>query len=155
MALRYQHGRVIAPPILALYRRCHPSYLIPDQESLRTLRAVFPCFESMPPRAKMLPNRPKHCQEALSLAWGCEATHRPFTLACRLMRIFGAVIEALMLTVFDAAQALSCGGAIARQFICNKHPWDILAPFSSLRKNFVAAALFRRLWTRMSSTLPS
>jgi hypothetical protein len=60
--------------------------------------------------------------------------------------------------VFDAVQDLSFGCTIARQFVCNKHPWDILAPFAQgapgFRKNFLAAALFRRLCTRMSKMVP-
>src|SRR5512134_1736203 len=50
-------------------------------------------------------------EEPLCLAGGFEPLHLPFSPPCRLVRVFGPVVEALMPAVFDPGhQLLLCRG---------------------------------------------
>jgi hypothetical protein len=76
-------------------------------------------------------------QEPLGRADGVEAFHGPFALPGGLVGVLASVIQVLR----------SLSVTITRGTYRN--------PFSSLRKNLVAALAFRRVVTRMSRTFPN
>jgi hypothetical protein len=86
---------------------------------------------------------------------GFKPLHALFPLAGRLVRIFCPIIEVAVLPMFDTGQDLARGRPVASQVIGSDDPWGDIKPFSSLRKNFFAAFLSRRCWTRMSRILLS
>lgn len=72
---------------------------------------------------------------------GFEAPHRPFSLARGLMRVFGSVIQSLVLPVFDTRKDLAPGRAVAGQFIRDDHARDVLAAFQQLAEKFLRRVL--------------
>ena len=80
--------------------------LIPDLESTRTFPAVLLGTQPMTAWAKVLTDRPEGREKALSVAGGLETAQRAFALTRRLMRVFGAVVEALVLAVLHARHDL-------------------------------------------------
>ena len=83
------------------------------------------------------------------MARGFEAAHRLFALSRRLMRVFCSIIQAFVLSVLDAHEALALGCTRAGKFVGDDHPWYILAALrpegTRFAENVLAAALFRRL----------
>ncbi len=75
-----------------------------------------------------------------------EATHRAFTLTCRLMRVRRAVIEIATLAMFHARENLALSGSVARKLVGDKDAWDVRTTFEELaeerlRCSFVSSAL--------------
>src|SRR5690348_17012554 len=93
-------------------------------------------------------------KKALGLFGRREAPHLLFTEPCRLVGMFRSIMQAFVLPVLHARQDLTFDGAIALQFIGDDHAGTYCSPLSSLRKKRFAACVLRRLWTRISSTLP-
>ena len=109
----------------------------------------------MPPRSEVLGDGTIGGEEALGVARRLEALHPPLPLAGGLVGVLGAVVEIAVLAVLHTRQELVLRRPIACEFVGDDHPRHVGQPFSSLRKNFFAAFLFRRLCTRISSTWPS
>lgn len=109
--------------------------------------------------AAMFADRPEGGQKALGLAGRLEAAHGPFTLARRLVRVFGTVVEPLVFAMLDAGHDVLVCCRVAAELVRDQHARHILTALEYLgcpwAKNCLAVALFRRLWTRISSTFPS
>jgi hypothetical protein len=58
-------------------------------------------------------------EETLRLPGRLEALHLPLSSACRLVGVFGSVIEPFMLPMRDAGHDLPLCGPVARQLIAN------------------------------------
>ena len=71
----------------------------------------------MPSWTEVLGDETIDCEEALGVPWRFEPLHAPFALACRLVRVLGAIIQIAVLPVFDARQHLPFRCAIAFQLI--------------------------------------
>jgi hypothetical protein len=56
------------------------------------------------------------------MARGPEPAHTPLWLACRLMRILGAVIQIPVLLMFHTGQNRAHGRPVAFQFVHDDHP---------------------------------
>ena len=91
----------------------------------------------MSTRAEMLTDWSEGRQEALGMAGGFEPSRRAFTLTCRLMRVLRAVVEAAVLTVFDARQDLTFGGAIAGKLVSDEHPGHVGAALEELTEKLL------------------
>ncbi len=105
-------------------------------------------------RTEVRADRSERGQETLHMTGGLEAPQRPFALPHRLMRIFRPIVQPLVLAMFDARQDILLGGTVAGELVRNDDLRHILAALQHFAKNFLAARLFRRLWTRISSTFP-
>jgi hypothetical protein len=89
------------------------------------------------------------------LAWRLEPLHLSFPAPGRSMGILRAIIQVTALTVLDIRQDLAFRYAVAFQLVGDEYAGAYCRPFKSrLKKRFAAPAL-RRLWTRISSTMPS
>src|SRR5882762_9580227 len=60
-------------------------------------------------------------KEALSLPWRLEPLHDPLSSSGRLMRVFGPVIEALVLPMLDPGHDLPLGSGVALQLVRDEH----------------------------------
>jgi hypothetical protein len=88
------------------------------------------------------------------MARGREAAHRALALASRLMRVFCSGIEALVFALRNAGHHVLLRCCVTAEVVGDQHMWHILAAVEQFAENFFAATLFRRLCTRMASTLP-
>jgi hypothetical protein len=61
----------------------------------------------------------------MRMSWGLESPQTLLTLAPRLLRVFGAIVQVPVLAVFHAGQRLLCRRAIAPQLVGHDHPWHI------------------------------
>ncbi len=85
----------------------------------------------------------------------CEPFDGPFSLPGGLMRVLGLIVQVLGSAMLDRGQQLAVRHLGAAELVgddCSRHIAQ--ARSSSLRKNRLAAFLFRRGWTSSSSTLP-
>jgi hypothetical protein len=64
--------------------------------------------------------------------------HAPLSLANRFMGVFGMTVQVPVLVMFDTWGHLSLNGTVAIELVRDDHPWDIMAPSRSFRKNFAA-----------------
>ena len=71
-------------------------------------------------------------EKALGMSWGLESPHAVFSLASRLVRIFCAVIQIPVLTMFHAGHNLPLGRAIAVELIRDDHPRHVCQPLQQL-----------------------
>ncbi len=100
----------------------------------------------MPAWAEVLADRPEGGEKALGMARGLEAPHRSLTLACRLMRVFCPVVQALMLAMLDTRHDFLPGGLVAAEFVRDQHAWNVRAALEQFAEEFrrrclVASAL--------------
>jgi hypothetical protein len=61
----------------------------------------------------------------MRMSWGLESPQTLLTLAHRLVRVFGPIVQVPVLAVFHAGQRLLCRRAIAPQVVGHDHPWHI------------------------------
>src|SRR5207247_1431439 len=73
----------------------------------------------------------------------------------RLMRVFRPIVQSALLLMLHRTHDFGLGCCVAAQLIGDDGTWDVLKAFQQLAKNFLAAFLFRRGCTRISSTSPS
>ena len=90
-------------------------------------------------------------KKSLSVSRGFEVLHDPLTSSGWLVRIFCAIVEAFVLAMFDAGHGLALCRAASTEFVGDH---DARGPHLRLRRRRLAAALFRRLWIRISSSTP-
>ena len=107
----------------------------------------------MPPGSDVLGNEAIRRQKPLSMPRGFEPLHAILPMARRPVRVLTPVIEVAILAVFHAGQHLALGCTVALQLIGDKARGTYCKPLSNLRKNFFAAFLSRRRWTKMLRTL--
>src|SRR5262245_57117582 len=79
-----------------------------------------------------------------------EPAHPPLSLASRLMRILGSVVQIPVLSMFHTGQNLAQGRPVAFQFVRDDHSWYIgesLQEFAeeSLRRFLVSLALHQEI----------
>ncbi len=79
----------------------------------------------MPSRSKVLGDETVSGRKALGMSGRFALLHALFPLTDWLMRVFHAVVEIAMLTIFDARQDLSLRRAIAFAFVRANHPRDV------------------------------
>src|ERR687886_516249 len=91
----------------------------------------------MSSRAEVLSDPPESREEALGMAGGLEAAHRAFPLACRLVRVLGAVIEPPVTTMLNARHDLLLRCFIAPKFVGNHHARHVLAAFEQLAEELL------------------
>jgi hypothetical protein len=91
--------------------------------------------------AKVIGNRIKGREKALHLSWEFEPPHGSLSLPCRLVRVFGAIIQAFVLAMFDAGYAFFLGGRIAGQFVRDDHTWYVPQPFEQLAEKLLGCIL--------------
>ncbi len=75
------------------------------------------------------------------MAGRLKAAHCALALPRRLMRILGAIVQALMMAVFDTRHHLLVRGLVAPKFVRNEHTRNILAPFEHLAEEFLGRSL--------------
>ena len=107
--------------------------LPPGLKSLHHLLAIHSGREAVTPRAEVRRKGTVRGKKTLRLPRGFEAWHPPLPLTRRLGRIFGSIIEILVLTMLHPGQYLPHGSAIARQPVSDDGPVADLAQF--LREN--------------------
>jgi hypothetical protein len=132
-----------------------PCDFLPNLEALEHLLAVLAGRKQVASRAEVLGDEAKRRQETLGVPRGFEPLHALLPLARGLVRVLGAVVQISVLPMFHPRQNLSLGGPVALQPIGDEPRGTYWHPLRSLRKNFLAAFLSRRRWTRISSTVPS
>ena len=120
-------------------------YLVPDLHSVRTSPAVFFCLEPVPTWTDVLADRPEGGQETLGMASRFEVAHRSFTLACWLMRILGAIIEASVSAMFNAGHDFLLGCLVAAELVRDQHARNICAALEQFAEKFLRRCLVRRL----------
>ena len=98
----------------------------------------------MAPRSEVLGDETIGGEKALGVPGRFEPLHAALPLAGGLVGILGAVIEVFVLAVLDPRQDLALRRAIAFEFIRDEHPWDVLAPFEELAKEFLT--FHRIMW---------
>lgn len=91
----------------------------------------------------------------LGLSRGFEPLHVSFPLSGGLVGVLRSIIEIPVLAMFRSRQELALGGTATLQLSGDDHTRGVGQPFeSSLRKNFLAARLSRRRWTKISRMFP-
>ena len=93
-------------------------------------------------------------EEPLCLTGGFEPLHLPLSSSGRLVRDLRPVVEVAALPVLDPGQDLPLGGSVALELVGHHTRGTYCKPLSSFLKKRLAALVLRRLWTRMSSTVP-
>ena len=104
----------------------------------------------MTARAKVLSDRTIGREETLGRAGGFGSLHTPLPLACRLVRVLGAIIAIPMLPMLDSWQYLALGGSVALEFVGDDHARDVDQAFQKfaeelLRCPLVAPALYQNV----------
>ena len=91
--------------------------------------------------AKVIGNRIKGREKALCMSRGFEPPHGSLSLPRRLVRVFGAIIQAFVLAMFDAGYDFLLGGRIASQFVRDDHAWYVPQPYSFFSQTAVSSLL--------------
>ncbi len=129
---------------------------MPHLESLIASGAVLSHLEPMAPQTKVVPNRPEGGQEALRMPGGFEAWYDLFMLARGLVGVFCVVVQRAALAMFGAWHHLSLRRPSLASLSVISTRGTYVQPFTQevpgFRENFFAAALLRRLWTRLSTS---
>ena len=68
-----------------------------------------------------------------------EATHRSFTLACRLMRVFRAVVEAFVSAMLNTWHHFLLCRLVAPELVRDQDAWHVLASFEQLAEEFLGS----------------
>ena len=89
--------------------------------------SVGMCFQAMPMGTAMVANRTMGGEKALRVTSRLESAHDAFPLSCRLVRIFGPVIQPFVLPVLDTGQNLALRCPIAGKLIRDDHARDVQA----------------------------
>ena len=95
----------------------------------------------MTARAKVLSDRTIGREETLGRAGGFGSLHTPLPLACRLVRVLGAIIAIPMLPMLDSWQYLALGGSVALQSISDDHARDVGEPFAQFAEELLCCLL--------------
>ncbi len=114
------------PPLRCQLR---PRYLAPDLESSCAFLPVGHRLQAMAARTAMVSNQAMGGEKALGMAGGFEATHGPFSLASRLVRILRPIVQPSMLAMLDTRQYLTLGSPVACKLIGNNHVRCVRAAF--------------------------
>ena len=83
---------------------------------------------------------PTSSQETLSLSRGLEAPHRPFTLPRGLMRVFRAVVEALVFPVLHTRHDFFLCGFVAAELVGDQYARHVLAPLEQLAEELLGCS---------------
>jgi hypothetical protein len=131
------------------------SHLVPRLESALHEGTILCSTQTMSFGSEMVRDGTKGGKKALRMARGFETPHSALSLPGWLVRVFCSIVQAFVLAMLDSWQDFLLCGGIARQFVCDDHPWDILESFEQFPKELLRGFRgSRRLWTRISSTLP-
>jgi hypothetical protein len=98
-------------------------------------------MEEVTSRAEVLGDGTIRREEALGVTRGLEPLHALFALACRLVGVFGAIVQVAVLPVFYARQDLPLGRPIAFQPIGDDDPWNVPASFEELAEELLGRVL--------------
>jgi hypothetical protein len=79
----------------------------------------------MSSRSEVLSDRSICGEKPLRMTRRLEPLHTPLPLASGLVRMLGAVIQIVVLSMLDTRQELAHGGTVASQLICDDHAWDV------------------------------
>jgi hypothetical protein len=102
--------------------------LLPGLESLRHLLAVLGGREEVTPRSEVRGDGAIREEKTLGVSRGLESPHAALSLAGRLVRILGAVVQIPVLPMFHTGQDLAPGRTIAFQLIRDDYPQHIGQP---------------------------
>ena len=90
--------------------------------------------------AEQIVDRAMGGEKALGMAGGFEPTHLPFPLAGRLVGQFGAVVQTLVLALFDAGDEFLAGGFIALELVGDDDPRHVAQALEELSKEALGGA---------------
>ena len=79
----------------------------------------------MTARAEEIVDRAMGGEKPLRLAGRFEPAHLALPLASRLMGKLRAIVQPLVLAMFDAGQDLFAGRAVALEFVGDDHLWHV------------------------------
>ena len=114
------------------------------------------CLAQVASIAKEIVNRAVDREKALDLSQRREPSHMVFALSGGLVRDLSPVVSVLPGVVSHGRHGSPMSGPIAAQVISDQPIGNVArSPFNNLRKNRVAAPIFRRFCTRISSVSPS
>jgi len=116
-------------------------YLIPELESVRTFPAILFCLEPMSTRAEVLADGPDSGQEGLGMARRLEPAHRPFTRACRLVRMLRPIVQSSMTAMFHTRRDLHLSCLVASELVRDQHTRNVLAPLQQFAKELLRCSL--------------
>lgn len=88
----------------------------------------------MPPRAHVVRAGTRRGEEPLGVSGGLTPRHAPFPRAGGLLRGFGAMVQRVVLTVFDPRSHLALRRPITLQLSRDHPPWSVPAPLAQLPK---------------------
>ena len=95
----------------------------------------------MPARAEVLRDGPIGRKEPLRLARAFEPLHALLSLACRLVRVLGTIVEIPILAMFHLGQEFALGGSIALELIGDDHARDVGQSFEQLTEELLRGPL--------------
>ncbi len=90
--------------------------------------------------AEQIVDRAMSREKALGMARGFEPTHLPFPLASWLVGQLGAVVQTLVLAVFDAGDEFLAGGFIALELVGDDDPGYVAQALEDLAKEALGNA---------------
>jgi hypothetical protein len=108
---------------------------------LHHLVAVFKGREEVAPRSEVLGNGPIGGEKALGVSGRLESLHAPLPLACRLVRVFRAVVEVAVLAVLHTGQNLTLRGTVAAELVRDHHPWYVGQALEQLAEKLLRGLL--------------
>jgi len=99
---------------------------------------------------KKIPDDTMDRKKTLGMSGGLEPPHLPLSMANGFMGYFGSVVRSPTRSVRNCRHHLTMGYAVAFELIRNQAIRFVACPFSSLRKNRLAARPSRRDCTTAS-----
>ena len=115
--------------------------LPPHLESLPHLVTVFGGREEVASRSKVLRNRTIRGEKALRLPGRLESLQAPLPRACRLVRVFGTVVERAMLAMLYTWEKPSLGRAVAFELVGDDDPRHIGQVLQQLAEKLLGSLL--------------
>jgi hypothetical protein len=116
----------LMPESAGALRRCgriQPSDFSPSLKALAPLLAVALGSQLLLFRVKVASNRFKSGEKALRLSWGFASSPLPFSYLCRLIRVFGSLVQPLVLSMLHVRSHLFLRRFVALHFVGHDHPW--------------------------------
>src|SRR5215510_7197232 len=95
----------------------------------------------MPARAEVLRDGTIGSKKTLGLARAFEPLHALLSLACRLVRVLGTIVEIPILAMFHPWQDLALGGSVALELIGDDHARDVGQSFEQLTEELLRSPL--------------
>ena len=91
--------------------------ILPNPERPCAQNPIVGRLQEVAANKKEILNESMEGQEALSLSWGGEPSHRPFLLSGGLVRHFGSVVRIDLVNVIHRGHDRAMCGVIASEFV--------------------------------------